>query len=69
MSYSEVLTKHFLNDIKDIKKDKALLERPDKKRDEILQNLVVMAAYKIREYGQADKLVEAIYVDAMIQFL
>ena len=38
MAYIEILTKHFLNDIKSIKKDKVLLERLSKKIEEILQN-------------------------------
>ena len=38
MNYKEVLTKPFLNDVKDIKKDKVLLERLHKKMDEILDN-------------------------------
>ncbi|MBS3103049.1 type II toxin-antitoxin system RelE/ParE family toxin [Candidatus Woesearchaeota archaeon] len=38
MAYKETLTKPFLNDVKDIKKDKALLERLHKKMDEILAN-------------------------------
>lgn len=38
MPYKEVLTKLFLDDVKDAKKDKLLLERLHKKMDEILQN-------------------------------
>ena len=38
MGYKEFLTKSFLNDVKDIKKDKVLLDRLHKKMDEILQN-------------------------------
>lgn len=38
MAYRETLSKPFLNDIKDIKKDKVLLERLHKKMDEILGN-------------------------------
>ena len=38
MNYGEILTKPSLNDVKDIKKDKALLDRLHKKIDEILQN-------------------------------
>jgi mRNA-degrading endonuclease RelE of RelBE toxin-antitoxin system len=38
MDYQEILSKPFLNDIKDIKKDKILLERLHKKIDEILKN-------------------------------
>ena len=38
MAYKEVLTKSFLGDVKDIKRDKVLLERLQKKIDEILQN-------------------------------
>jgi len=38
MAYTEILTKPFLNDVKDIKKDKILLERLHKKIDEILKN-------------------------------
>ena len=38
MAYKEISTKPFLNDIKDIKKDKILLERLHKKIDEILKN-------------------------------
>ena len=38
MTYKEILTKPFLNDVKDIKKDKVLLERLHKKIDEILEN-------------------------------
>ena len=36
MTYKEILTKPFLNDVKDIKKDKVLLDRLHKKMDEIL---------------------------------
>ena len=38
MDYLEILSKPFLNDVKDIKKDKILLERLHKKIDEILDN-------------------------------
>ena len=38
MAYKEILTKPFLSDVKDIKKDKVLLERLHKKMDEILVN-------------------------------
>ena len=38
IGYKEILTKLFLNDVKDIKKDKVLLERLHKKIDEILKN-------------------------------
>jgi len=38
MPYREILTKPFLDDVKDAKKDKLLLERLHKKMDEILQN-------------------------------
>ena len=38
MNYREVLTKPFLNDVKDIKKDKVLLGRLHKKIDEIVKN-------------------------------
>ncbi len=38
MVYTERLTKPFLKDVKAIKKDKLLLDRLDKKIDEILQN-------------------------------
>ena len=38
MAYKEISTKPFLNDVKDIKKDKILLERLHKKIDEILKN-------------------------------
>ena len=38
MTYHEFLTRPFLSDIKDIKKDKNLLERLHHKIDEILQN-------------------------------
>lgn len=38
MPYREILTKPFLADVKDAKKDKLLLERLHKKMDEILQN-------------------------------
>ncbi|MEK6983862.1 MAG: type II toxin-antitoxin system RelE/ParE family toxin [Nanoarchaeota archaeon] len=38
MAYKEIITKPFLNDVKDIKKDKILLERLHKKIDEILKN-------------------------------
>ena len=38
MTYKESPTKSFLNDVKDIKKDKVLLDRLHKKIDEILQN-------------------------------
>ena len=37
MTYKEILTKPFLNDVKDIKKDKVLLDRLHKKVDEILE--------------------------------
>jgi len=36
--YQEVLTRPFLNDVKDIKKDKNLLDRLNKKMDEIITN-------------------------------
>ncbi|MEK6869585.1 MAG: type II toxin-antitoxin system RelE/ParE family toxin, partial [Nanoarchaeota archaeon] len=38
MAYKEILVKPFLNDVKDIKKDKVLLDRLHKKMDEILEN-------------------------------
>jgi len=38
IGYKEILTKLFLNDVKDIKRDKVLLDRLHKKMDEILQN-------------------------------
>ncbi len=38
MFYRDILTKPFLEDVKDIKKDKVLLERLNKKIDEIMQN-------------------------------
>ena len=38
MAYKEISTKPFLNYVKDIKKDKVLLERLHKKMDEILDN-------------------------------
>lgn len=38
MAYKEISTKSFLSDVKDIKKDKVLLERLHKKIDEILEN-------------------------------
>ena len=38
MAYKEILTRPFLNDVKNIKKDKVLLERLHKKIDEILEN-------------------------------
>ena len=38
MTYKEISTKPFLSDVKDIKKDKVLLERLHKKIDEILEN-------------------------------
>ena len=38
MAYRENLTKPFLADVKDIKRDKVLLDRLHKKMDEILQN-------------------------------
>ena len=38
MAYKEILVKPFLNDVKDIKKDKVLLDRLHKKMDEILDN-------------------------------
>lgn len=47
MAYSEILTKIFLNDVKDIKKDKVLLDRLHKKMDEILQN---PEHYPIKKY-------------------
>ncbi len=37
MPYSEILTKPFLSDVKDIKKDKALLQRLERKMDEIME--------------------------------
>lgn len=36
MAYEQIFTKPFLNDIKDIKKDRVLLERLHKKIDEIM---------------------------------
>ena len=47
MTYREVSTKPFLNDVKDIKKDKVLLERLHKKIDEILEN---PERYSIKKY-------------------
>jgi len=47
MTYKEVSTKPFLNDVKDIKKDKVLLERLHKKIDEILEN---PERYPIKKY-------------------
>ena len=38
MAYRELLSKPFLSDVKDIKKDKVLLGRLHKKMDEILKN-------------------------------
>ena len=38
MTHREILTKAFLNDVKDIKKDKVLLDRLHKKIDKILHN-------------------------------
>ncbi|MEK6946730.1 MAG: type II toxin-antitoxin system RelE/ParE family toxin [Nanoarchaeota archaeon] len=47
MAYKEISTKPFLNDVKDIKKDKVLLERLHKKIDEILEN---PEHYPIKKY-------------------
>ncbi len=47
MAYKEISTKPFLNDVKDIKKDKILLERLHKKIDEILDN---PEHYPIKKY-------------------
>ncbi|MEK6891599.1 MAG: type II toxin-antitoxin system RelE/ParE family toxin [Nanoarchaeota archaeon] len=47
MTYKEISTKPFLNDVKDIKKDKVLLERLHKKIDEILEN---PEHYPIKKY-------------------
>lgn len=47
MNYKEVSTKPFLNDVKDIKKDRVLLERLHKKIDEILEN---PERYPIKKY-------------------
>ena len=38
MPFIEVLTQPFLSDVKDIKKDRVLLERLNKKMDEIMAN-------------------------------
>ena len=38
MRYKERYTKHFLKDVKVIKKDKVLLDRLNKKIDQILEN-------------------------------
>lgn len=38
MAYVQVFTKYFLNDVKDCKKDKVLLQRLDNKIEEILVN-------------------------------
>ena len=47
MAYKEISTKPFLNDVKDIKKDKLLLERLHKKIDEILKN---PEHYSVKKY-------------------
>ena len=47
MTYKEISTKPFLSDVKDIKKDKVLLERLHKKIDEILEN---PERYPIKKY-------------------
>ena len=47
MAYKEVSTKPFLNDVKDIKKDRVLLERLHKNIDEILEN---PERYPIKKY-------------------
>ncbi len=47
MIYKEVSTKPFLNDIKDVKKDRVLLERLHKKIDEILEN---PERYPVKKY-------------------
>jgi addiction module RelE/StbE family toxin len=47
MPYQEVLTKSFLKDIKDIKKDKVLINRLKSKMDEILDN---PERYAIKKY-------------------
>lgn len=47
MTYKEILTKPFLNDVKDIKKDKVLLDRLHKTVDEILEN---PEHYPIKKY-------------------
>ena len=50
--YSEILTKLFLNDVKDIKKDLVLVNRLYKKMDEILQN---PEHYPIKKYNLKGK--------------
>ena len=52
MTYKEILTKPFLNDVKDIKKDKVLLERLHKKMDEILRN---PEHYPVKKYDLKGK--------------
>ena len=52
MTYKEILTKPFLNDVKDIKKDKVLLERLHKKMDEILDN---PEHYPVKKYELKSK--------------
>ena len=52
MRYQEILTNPFLKYVKDIKKDKVLLERLHKKIDEILQN---PEHYPIKRYKLKNK--------------
>ena len=51
MSFA-ILTKPFLKDVKDIKKDKALLDRLHKKINEILQN---PEHYPVKQYSLKGK--------------
>ena len=52
MGYNEILTKPFLNDVKDIKKDKVLLDRLHKKVDEVLMN---PEHYPVKRYNLKGK--------------
>ena len=47
MAYGQIFTKPFLDDIKDIKKDKVMVERLHKKIDEIL---LVPEHYPLKKY-------------------
>ena len=61
MAYQEELTKPFLNDVKDIKKDKVLVERLHKKMDEILEN---PEHYPMKKYNLKGK--RAAHIDPYV---
>jgi mRNA-degrading endonuclease RelE of RelBE toxin-antitoxin system len=52
MAYKEVHTQSFLDDVKDMKKDRALLDRLHKKIDEILEN---PEHYPLKKYNLKGK--------------